>query len=69
MHKYLHMCYLLGHDEAVVADKSTAGGLDTLYSVGSQWDIGRAGVAPIDRPLGLAMADDEDSRCRHAVLG
>lgn len=56
---------LLRHNQAIVADESLAGGFDALLTIRREGDVGPACVSPIQRPLRLAMADDEDSRCRH----
>lgn len=57
-----HVSQLSWHDEPVIADKSLSGGLDSLLSVGRERDVGAACVPAIERPLGLTVTDNEDSR-------
>lgn len=47
------------HDQSVAAYERLAGGLDPLLAVGCQRQIGDAGVAPVQRPFGLAVAGNE----------
>lgn len=52
-------------NEAIVPNEGSPGGADPLLAIGSQSDIGAASVASVERPFSLAMADEEDTRCRH----
>lgn len=56
----------LGHDQPVVPNQRSARGLDSLLTVGRQGDVGDAGVLAAQRPLRLAVADDEDPWGGHA---
>ena len=61
----LHVDKLFRDDETVVADKSAARCSDSLLAVGCEGDVRDAGVAAVERPLRLAVADDEAARRRH----
>lgn len=61
----LHVRQLLRNNQSIVADKRMASGSDTLLTVGCERNIGRAGVAPVERPFRLAMTDDEEPRGCH----
>lgn len=56
---------LLWHDQSIIADEGSAGGLDSLDAIGRERDIRGTGVAAVERPLCFAMADDEDPRSSH----
>lgn len=56
------MSELVGHDESVIADKCPSGGPDSLLTIGSERNVGYAGVLPTQGPLRLAMSGDEDAR-------
>ncbi len=62
---YLHVSDPLGSDQPVVADESPTRRPDALLAIRRQGNVGRAGVATVERPLRLAVADDEDARSRH----
>lgn len=59
------MSKLLWHNQPVIADESLARRLDPLLAIGRERYIRRARVPPVQRPLGLAMADDEDAWGSH----
>lgn len=48
-------------DETVRTDESSASGAYAFLAVGGEWDVGDAGVATVERPLGLAVANQEHS--------
>lgn len=56
------VCELSWRNQTVRADKRPAGGADARDAVAGEGDVGGAGVAAVERPFRLAMADDEDSR-------
>jgi hypothetical protein len=58
---------LLGHDQSIVANEGAAGGSNALLTVGCEGDVGGSCMASVERPFGLAVADDEATRSRHAV--
>lgn len=60
-----HVGKLLGHDQPIIADERSAGGLHSLDTIGRERDIRGTGVAAVERPLCFAMADDEDPRSSH----
>lgn len=62
---YSHMRNLLGGNKSIMADKGLAGRSHSHLSCGSEGNIGATGVAATERPLCLAVADDEDARGRH----
>jgi hypothetical protein len=53
------------YNQPILTNQSSAGGLDSLLAIGCERDISRAGVSTVERPLGLAVANDEDTRGRH----
>jgi hypothetical protein len=55
----IHVYELLGDNEAVVTNEGAAGGTHALLAVGGEGDVGGTGVAAVEGPLGLAMAEDE----------
>ena len=61
----LHVDKPFRDDETVVADEGVAGCSDSLLTVGCQGDVRGAGVAAVERPLRLAVADNEAARRRH----
>lgn len=56
------MAKLAGDDQPVAADECSPGSFDSLFAVCRQGDIGCTRVAAVERPLGLAVPDDEDAR-------
>lgn len=58
--QHLHVCQLLGHNQPIRPDHGLAGGQDTPLAVGGEGNVGAASVLAAQRPLRLAMADDED---------
>ena len=56
---------LFRDNKPVIADEGAAGGPDTLLAVGGEGDVGGAGVAAVEGPFGLAVADDEAARGGH----
>lgn len=54
---------LLRHDQAIVTNEGPSRRLDTLLAVFRQRDVGSTCMSAIQRPLRLAVADDEDSGC------
>ena len=59
-----------GDNEAIVSDEGFTGCADTALAVGSEGDVGGGRVPAVERPFGLAVADDEDAGCGgHFVLG
>jgi hypothetical protein len=58
---------LLGHDQPIVANKGAAGGTNALFAIGCEGDVGGSCMASVERPFGLAVADDKATRSRHAV--
>lgn len=59
------MRQLLRHDQPVVPDQGSTRGSDALLAIGSQGKFRDARVSAVERPLGLAVTDDEDSRGGH----
>ena len=59
------MYQLFWDNETVVANKSSAGGLDALLAVRGQWYVRGAGVSSGKRPFGLTVADNEATGSRH----
>lgn len=59
------MRQLLGHDQPVIPDHGPARGPDALLAIGRQWQLRDARVPAVERPLRLAVADDEDPGCGH----
>ena len=53
------------HDQPVVADERLARRADAPLAVGGQRQVRDARVPAVERPLGLAVADDEDAGDRH----
>lgn len=60
-----HVGELLGDNQPVVADQGAAGGRDALLAGGRQGDVGDARVLAAERPLRLAVADNEDAGGGH----
>jgi hypothetical protein len=58
---------LLGHDQSIIANEGAAGGSNALLAIGCEGDVGGSCMASVERPFGLAVADDEAPRSRHAV--
>ena len=58
-----HVGQLLGDNQPIVADEGAARGAHAVLAVGGQRDVGVRGVAAVEGPLRLAVADDEDARC------
>ena len=67
--KLLHVDELLRHNEPVVADEGAARGADALLAVGGERDVAAAGVAAVEGPFRLAVADDEAAWGRHVDRG
>lgn len=65
---YSHVSQLTGNNQAVVAHQRLSRRQHPLLAVGCQGDIRRACVAAVERPFGLAVADDEDAGRRHVVV-
>ena len=51
--------------QTVITDQSFARSYDSFLAVGRQGELRAAGVAAVERPFRLAVADDEDSGGRH----
>jgi hypothetical protein len=64
----LHVNKLLRHDQSIVTNEGAAGGPYALLAIGGEWDVGGSCMASVERPFGLAVADDEATRSRHAVF-
>lgn len=62
------MSQLPGNNQAVIADHGLARGPDAPLAVGGQGDVADAGVASVEGPLRLAVADDEDAGGRHRCV-
>jgi hypothetical protein len=58
---------LAGNNEAIIADEGLTRRPDTLLSVGRQRNVSDTGMASIEGPFCLAMADDEDAGRCHSV--
>lgn len=50
------------HNQSIIPHQRPARGANSLLAVLGQWELGRAGVFAGQRPLGLAVADDEAAR-------
>lgn len=61
----LHMGQLPRHNQPIITHHRPSCDDDALLAIGRQWDIGPARVPTVEGPFRLAMADDEDPRCRH----
>lgn len=55
------MSKILGHNQPVGAHHGLTRRHDTLLAVGRQRYVRRAGVAAVEGPFRLAVADDEDA--------
>ena len=55
------------HNKTVFADEGAAGCADASLAVGCERDIGYTSVTAVERPFGLAVADDEYSGSCHGV--
>ena len=62
------MNQLLGNNEAVVANHGPSRGPHSLLAIGGQRDIGDSRMASVERPFGLAVADDENAGGCHCKL-
>lgn len=60
-----HLCQLGRYDKTIVSDKSLTRGPDPLLSIGSQRQLCCTCMATVQRPFGLTVTDDEDSRGGH----
>lgn len=58
----LHMSQLLGHNQPIRSNEGPSSGLYSLLSSLSEGYVGPPGVPPIERPFGLAMANEKDAR-------
>jgi len=58
---------LLGNNEPVIAYKSFPCSADAGFTIGGEGKLGGAGVAAVERPFGLAVADYEDARGGHRL--
>ena len=67
--KHSHVIKLAGHNQAIRPDHGLARGQDALLAVGCERDVGAARMLAAQRPLGLAVADDEDFGRRHGLQG
>ena len=56
---------LARHDQPVVADQRFPGRAHSLFARGSQRDVGRAGVPPVEGPGCFAVADYEGAGGGH----
>lgn len=63
-----HMGELLWYDQPVVPNQSPAGGLHSFLAIGSQRNVRDAGMLAAQRPLRLAVTDNEDPRRRHVEV-
>lgn len=63
--RHSHVGNLLGSNKSVMANKSLSRSLDTLLTVGGEWNVGTAGMPTVEGPFRLAVADDEDAGCGH----
>lgn len=59
------MCQLPRNNKSIVANQSSTCSSNSFLPVGSQWDVGGAGVAAVEGPFGLAVSDDEATGRRH----
>lgn len=59
------MCEVTGDNQPVVANKRSSGCADSFLAIASQRNVRCARMLAIDRPFGLAVADNENSRCWH----
>lgn len=57
----LHVRDLLGHDQPVVPDQRLARRPHAVLPVERQRNVGPRRVPPVEGPLRLAVADDEDA--------
>jgi hypothetical protein len=64
----IHVNQLLRDDQSIVAHEGATRGPDPLLAIGCERDVGGSGVAAVEGPFGLAVADDEAARGRHACL-
>jgi hypothetical protein len=64
----VHVSQFGRHDQSVVTDESLACRADSLFAIGGQWDVGRAGVLAGQRPFGLTVADNEDAGCHFVIF-
>lgn len=64
---HLHVSEITRHNQPIVANECLARCAHALLAVGGKWDVRCACVAAIERPLRLAMADNEDARIGHFI--
>jgi len=62
------MSQLLRHNQSIVADQSLARGTNSPLASGCKRDVTGAGVAAVQGPLGLTVADDENAGSGHPVI-
>lgn len=61
----LHVRNFAGDNESVITNKRVTCASYSLLTIFSQWDIRGSRMAPIQRPLGFSMANNEDSWSSH----
>lgn len=61
----VHVSEFLGDNQTVGADERFSSGSNTFLAVGRERQFGGAGVSAVDRPVGLAVTNHENSGCRH----
>lgn len=59
------MSQLSGHNQSILADKSLACGPNPPLTSSRKRDVAGAGVAAVQGPLCLAVADEENAGCGH----
>lgn len=60
------MCQLPGNNQPVPANHRPTSRLDASLTIGRQGNITDASVSAVERPLGLAVADNEDAGRGHS---
>ena len=64
----IHVSQVLRHNEPVIAYKGSPRSTDAGFAVGGEGELGGAGVAAVEGPFGLTVADYEDARGGHRLV-
>lgn len=61
----IHMCKLARNNQSIISNQCLPRRSYPLLPTGSQRNISYTGMSAVERPLRLAMPDDEDAGCGH----
>ena len=67
MQNHLHVRNLTGYDESIIPHERSPSCPDTFLAIRCQWQLRCPGMPAIERPLCLAMSNDEDARSWHIL--